>query len=431
LNTGTIIAGSVSSAGAQLRVTVRMIDANSGAQLNSRVLLHPLWNFFRLQDTLTTDVAFWLREHLGRQIRLREHRAGTSSVPAWELVHRGEELTREASALIVKGDPRAANMFRRADSVLAVAETLDPKWLVPVVSRARTAIDAAFVHIDRAGKPTPLFAVRLREAVLHADRALRGAPGLAEALAARGEARARLVSLTGERPADSLLALAEADLRLAATERPDIGRTWYALGETRFLQGRFADAADAFKTAYDADPFLKNIRSVVHFLFMSTLYAGRFDEARQWCGLGHSRFPDDHRFTVCDLYLLGASGKTPAEASSAWGMLRDIERGDPVGFRDVTWTFRRMMVAAVLARAGMNDSARAVLARTARDRGDKPAAELEEAYVRLLVGDRDAALRLLAKVLAERPNHRALVAGSPWYQELRADPRFKALVEDR
>jgi serine/threonine-protein kinase len=431
LNTGTIIAGSVSSAGAQLRVTVRMIDANSGAQLNSRVLLHPLWNFFRLQDTLTTDVAFWLREHLGRQIRLRERREETSSVPAWELVHRGEELTREATRLVRKDDPSAAGMFRRADSALAAAERLDPKWPVPIASRARTAISRAFIYTDPAGRPTPLFAVQLRQAIGHADRALRASPRLSEALAARGEARARLVTLVGEEPADSLLVFAEADLQQAATERPDFAGTWYALGEVRFRQARYAEAAEALRSAYDADPFLENIRSVVSLLFFSSLYASKFDEARRWCQLGRSRFVGDIGFTGCELYLLGASGKTAAEATAAWRMVRDIERDGSSGTNDVTWSFRRMMVAAVLARAGMRDSTRAVLARTQRDRGDKPSADLEEAYVRLLLGERDEALQLIAKVLAATPSRRMRVARSAWFQELRGDPRFEALVADR
>jgi serine/threonine-protein kinase len=431
LNAGTVIAGSVSGVGAQLRVAVRMIDATSGAQLNSRVLLHPLWNFFRLQDTLTMDVAYWLREHLGRQIRLREYREGTSSVGAWELLQRGEALRDGATLLVRKDDPRAADVFRRADSTLAAAEALDPRWVMPVVYRARTAINRAFVYTDNMGRPTPPFAAQLREAIRHADRALRRSPRLAAALAARGEARARLVTLTGEQPPESLLALAESDLQLAAAERPDVARTWYALGEARFHQGKFSDAAEAFKTAYDADPFLENVRLVVHFLLFSSLYANRFDEARQWCRLGISRFADDLRFTDCGLYVLGGSGKTAADVASAWRILRDVERGDSTGYSEATWSTRRMMVAAVLARAGMHDSARAVLARTAHDRGDKPAADRLEAYVRLLLGDRDAALGLLAKVLAQAPNDRAWVARFPWYQELREDPRFKALVSDR
>jgi hypothetical protein len=322
-------------------------------------------------------------------------------------------------------------MFHRADSLLAVAESLDPTWPVPVVSRAFTAMNHAFAHTDRAGQPTPLFAARMHEAIGHADRALTRTPGPPAALAARGEARGHLVVLAGEQPADSILRLAEGDLQRAATERPDVARTWYALGYVQFHHGRFAEAADAFKTAYDVDPFLENVQSVMHFLFISSLYASRFDAARQWCDLGRSRFADDPRFTGCDLYLLGASGKTRADASAAWRILRGIEGGDSTGFHDGTWSFRRMMVAAVLARARMPDSARAVLARTARDRGDKPAADGEEAYVRLLVGDRDGALRLLAKLLADRPDYRAWVAALPWYEALRDDARFKALVADR
>jgi serine/threonine-protein kinase len=429
LNAGTIIGGSISSSGALLRVTVRLIDARTGGQLNSRTLEHPLWNMFRLQDTLTTDVALWLREHLGRQVRLREQLASTSSVPAWELVQRGEDYSREASALVVKADPRASALFRRADSAFVAAEALDPKWPVPNVSRARNAISAAFVHTDRLARPTPLFAVQLHQAVGYADRALSRQPIIAEALAIRGEARMRLVSLANVEPADSLLALAEADLERAAAERPDAAKTWSALGVVRYRQGRFSEAADAFQTAYDTDAFLTNIRAVLSQLFFANLLAGRFDDARRWCRLAQSRYPGDVRFTQCELYVLGWAGSTPADAASAWRLIGSIEGSDSAGLLAPTWSFRRMMVAAVLARAKLTDSARAVIARTHTERGDKATADQAEAHVQLLLGDRDEALRLLARVLAASPNERTVIANHPWFRDLQGDNKFSALIE--
>ncbi len=92
---------------------------------------------------------------------------------------------------------------------------------------------------------------------------------------------------------------------------------------------------------------------------------------------------------------------------------------------------RHLLVAAVLARSGLADSARAVIRRT-RAAATNPAAQssldYDEAYVRLLLGERDIALQLLAKCLRRRPENRAYVAESPWFRALHDNPRFQALV---
>ncbi|MGH7711145.1 MAG: protein kinase domain-containing protein [Gemmatimonadaceae bacterium] len=431
LGAGTIIGGSVSSLGAIYRVTVRLIDARTGSQLNSRTMQHPRWSLFRLQDSVASDVALWLREHLGQQVRLRAQLATTTSVPAWELVQRGEALAREAGTLVLRSDPTAAQLFERADSAFAAAERIDPKWPVSTVSRARNAISRAFVQTDHMGRPTGLFASQLHQAVGDAQRALAQSPMLPEALAVRGEARMRLVALANAQPADSLLRLADADLQRATSARPDVARSWYALGVVRVQQGRFADAADAFETAYQADAFLSNIRAVVSELLYSTLLAGRFDEADRWCHTAQTRYPDDPRFSQCALNVLGWAGRNLADAGLAWRLLERIERSDTTAPARNTWSFRRVMVAAVLARARMRDSARAVLTRAHAQRGERPTAALAEAYVRVLLGEHDQALGLITSHLSAMPNDRAVVRNHPWFRELHRDERFSALVAAR
>ncbi len=85
-----------------------------------------------------------------------------------------------------------------------------------------------------------------------------------------------------------------------------------------------------------------------------------------------------------------------------------------------------------LARAGLRDSADAVARRARADAAIDPTRDLAllESYVRILLGDRDEALRLLSTYIATNPQFRASLARdqSWWFQELREDPRFKALV---
>ena len=89
------------------------------------------------------------------------------------------------------------------------------------------------------------------------------------------------------------------------------------------------------------------------------------------------------------------------------------------------------MAAAVIARAGMRDSAVAVIRRTSSEQARHPGTVWQpqiEAYVWLLLGDRDTALRLLSRYVHELPRVRQHVASSPWYRDLHSDPRYQELI---
>jgi hypothetical protein len=95
-----------------------------------------------------------------------------------------------------------------------------------------------------------------------------------------------------------------------------------------------------------------------------------------------------------------------------------------------TWSFRRMMVAAILARAGLRDSAMAVIARTEAQRGRRPDAYAAEAYVRVLLHDRGGAMSRLQRLIASQRADRLWISRSPWYRDLRSDPEFRALIHE-
>ena len=107
--------------------------------------------------------------------------------------------------------------------------------------------------------------------------------------------------------------------------------------------------------------------------------------------------------------------------------MEEIERSDTTGYAWQTWSFRRMMVAAVAARSGMRDSARAIIARTGAERRDRPPALVAEAYVYVLLGDRKSAIDRLAAFARPRTRGRAQIARSPWFAQLRSEPEFTAL----
>jgi hypothetical protein len=93
-----------------------------------------------------------------------------------------------------------------------------------------------------------------------------------------------------------------------------------------------------------------------------------------------------------------------------------------------------MWAAAVLARAGLADSARHVLVRNRVSEQIDPARDLEtmEAYVRVVLAspqDRDEALRLIKDIMAANPEHDVTndKATDWWFRPLQSDPRWAEL----
>jgi hypothetical protein len=103
---GTIVTGSVSGTEERLRVNVRMTDASSGVQIYGQSFQGPLGDVLALRDQLAEEVVSRLRVHLGEALQLRERRAGTEVVGAWERVRQAEGIREEILQLVGR-DPAA------------------------------------------------------------------------------------------------------------------------------------------------------------------------------------------------------------------------------------------------------------------------------------------------------------------------------------
>jgi predicted Zn-dependent protease len=92
------------------------------------------------------------------------------------------------------------------------------------------------------------------------------------------------------------------------------------------------------------------------------------------------------------------------------------------------WRLGRLQVAAVLALAGLPDSAMAVV-EDVRSAGEGGAyLQYYEANVRVRLGQYDEALNLLQRYLEAMPHRRAYIARDWWWEPLHSDPRFQSLV---
>ena len=432
LQAGTLVTGGVEEQRGRFRVTVRLVDGESGADFERASFELPVGNVLAIQDTLAGKVASLIRSRLGEEIRLREQRHRTQNVNAWALVQRAEQSRKRAETLAQEKDTSGAigQSFDAADSLYGLAHAADPAWTEPLVGRASVAYRRSrLVGLDgAAAKPW------IEKGKEFAEQALSAAPQDPDALEIRGSLRywGWLLNLEPDpAAAKRLLADAEADLEAAVKVRPAQAGAWAMLSHLYNNTKGTTDAKLAGQRAYEADAYLSNADQVLNRLFLASYDLSQFVDADHWCQEGSRRFPDDFKFTKCQLWLLTTKAREP-DVALAWKLADSLPGIIPAGRREIEGREARMLVAMVLARAGLMDSARRVAERARGGPDIDPTQSLawDEIYVRILVGDKDAALKALKSYLAANPKVRANLAEQPnwWFRSIEDDPRYKVLV---
>ena len=434
LSVGTIVAGSVEEVGGRYRVSVNLIDGASGADLGKRASFEqPVGAVLAIRDSLTRRAVEFLRVRLGEELRLREERAGTQSVAAWSLVQQGERTRKDAESRLQKDEVDAAfAAFARADSLLALAEAADPEWVEPIVQRGWIAYRRARLTSDRK-RAAPWLEVALG----HAERALRMSPGYPRAFELRGTARYTkwLLELSAD-PAEQakLLTGARQDLEAATQADPSLAGAFSTLSHLYYQTEDVAAAVLAARKAYEEDAYLTVAIDVLWRLFIGSYDLEQFAQAKRWCQEGVARFPRYYRFAECRLWLMTTDAAEP-NVPDAWQLYGEIDTVTPAPAKAFEVHRARMIVGAILARAGLADSARHVLVSARADARIDPQQDLLslEAFGRTLLGERGEAIELLKQYVAANPAHAFKRGGdiSWWWRDLRSDPRFSQLTETK
>jgi TolB-like protein/tRNA A-37 threonylcarbamoyl transferase component Bud32 len=432
LKVGTLVQGRLAQSGDKLRATVSLVNASTGAEIGSTTIERPKEDIFALQDALAAEVSRFLRERLGQEVTLRQTRKGTSSVPAWETVLRAQQEASGAEALAAEGDSvGAVRLLDRADSLLAAAEKLDPKWATPAWRRGTLA----YRRTRLTGSFDKLFYDEwTKRGLAHAERAVALGPTDADALDVRGNLKywRYLLNLVPDPAAAAKLrAEAEADFRASVANNPTQASAWTALSHLLINKSETSEAKLAAMRAYEADPYLKNANVTLWRLFATSYDLEDPVESKHWCEEGHARYPKDPRFYECQIDLFTFKGVKP-DVPKAWQLLaEEMELYSPAE-RPLRTRMGQMQLAAVLARAGLVDSAHAVIERARTDAAADPTREtvLLEAVARAILGEKDEAFRQLTTLIAANPQGREDMAhDQTWYfRELRSDPRWKTLV---
>lgn len=430
LGTGTIIDGSIRVSGAQLSVTVRLVDGQSGTDIDRNTYTWPTDSLLFVGDRLASEVSESLRGLLGQEIRVREGRRRAPSTPAWIQLARGQKSLHDATEALRRDDGLGAvRAFQSAAADLGKAQAMDTSatWAEPLVLRGRVAYESLPLaeSVDEA-------AGFLDQAVALADSALAIEPNRADALELRGTARYRrwLSRFDSDRAVlDGLLTGARADLEEATSRDKTRAGAYSTLSHLYYQVGEPALAVIAAQRAYEEDAFLSVADGVLWRLYSASYDLESYDQARRWCEEGHRRFPDNFRFVQCRLFLMTMTAATP-DVDRAWSLYRELVPLLPEAQRGYLDALARTVVGGVIGRAGLADSANAVLVSARLTPPDDPEAELTsiEAAMRSLMGDTDGSIRLLQRYVALNPSHfRGREGLSWWWNNLKGNPEFERM----
>jgi hypothetical protein len=209
-------------------------------------------------------------------------------------------------------------------------------------------------------------------------------------------------------------------LRSAVDVDPERASAWNQLSAALYSQADYAGAYLAALRAYQADAYLDDAEQILNRLFLTAYEMGDDALARSWCDEINYRFEQSWTSADCQLNLLawGGTGGDPAAARRA------IILANGGGRHTVLTRGARprldMLLAAVLARAGLRDSAEYMILRSRTDAAGDPELLPLEAGALLLLGRSDTAAVLLAQYVSAKPLHRAGVACSRRFAALRA-----------
>ena len=246
-----LVDGSIRRAGNQIRVTVRLADADRGALLWSEQYEEGLDDIFALQDAITSNVVGRLAVRLTDLERQRTFAKPTENLQAYDYVLRGRDLLRDANR---SSNLEARRLFERATA-------LDPNYAAAQVSLGWTFMHEVWWGWTEWPARALARAEELAETAIDLDPASAGAYGLlGQVLTTRqdlGRAEDVLNRAIELNPNDAsahanrgslMLSAGQLDQTVADLETamrfdpqlPDFSIT--ELGQALFLQGRYDEA---------------------------------------------------------------------------------------------------------------------------------------------------------------------------------------------
>ncbi len=401
-----------------LQLSVLLLDPASSAVLN-RVTVEVEEGSARTPELLAGRAGPQIRRGVGDVLTLRVLRAEGAPPAALAALRAGSAELDAAMGLWASGAVTPArHAYAEADALFLQAIELDPGWPEPRLRRAEAAVKVAWMHLSPPTADRGAAHAEILRGLEVADRAMARTADQGRALDVRGYL-AYWAGQTADSPEDQAVfhEAAERDLVAAVEQDPGLARAWSTLSVLAEQRADYGAAYHRARRAYIADYSLRVPVDIMVRLFTNALEVGDVEGAARWCQETHRRRPAHWAGYYCDLRQLAWTG--PFDVARSDSLLREgLERIGPAESAANVGLRLELVHAVVLAKAGDEDGARALLRSAEGITPTTPDLLDLEAWVRLTLGDRVGALRLLSRASELHPAAARSLVRSHRYTDL-------------
>ncbi|HEY6329474.1 MAG TPA: winged helix-turn-helix domain-containing protein [Blastocatellia bacterium] len=397
LGVAAVLEGSVARSGDTVRVEVRLVSSGDGRVLwESGARDRSLKDIFQIEDSITSDVVGQIKGRISDQHAPITR--DTTSVAAYEEYLRGRFFINNQYQDLQTTGPeenlsKAAQHFQNALKV-------DPNYAAAYAGLADAQTSLVWFSttdtraLIKSAKEAALTAVRIDDALPEAHTAL---------------ATVYIHEWSFEDARQSCLRALALD--------PDSALAHDVYAAYLMAEGRANEMLEQIERAKELDPLnVFIIADRASLLYM----ARRYDESIRESRNADELQPDSGLAgNVAQCYL--AEGKYN-EAISEFERIRAANTVKGLKPAFTAW------VAVAYAMAGKKDRARALLGELTQMAKTQYVPKTFYAYIDAAVGDKDAAFQMLDAAFAEHDSTLIGLTTHPWFDPLRADPRFDSLV---
>lgn len=387
LNVQTILRGRVVQRGDQLTVNLELIDAQTENALWGNKYERKSADLVSLQSEIARDVSSKLKSKLSNADAAKVEKTYTADAEAYQLYLKGK----------FHWNKRTGEALKQAATFYNQAIEKDPSYALAYAGLAETYVLFSSYDVAAATDSMP-------QAKAAALRALEIDDSLAEAHTALGF---YLSNYEWDR------AGAEREYRRAIERKPNYATAHHWLGADLTSLKRFDEGLVELRRAEELDPLSRIIGTN---LADTLVFARRYDEAIAQYKRVLVRDPT---FSYAQRALGWAYGSKGMYPEAIVATRKSIELGNlGTGYLGL-W----------LAKSGKRDEALKLLNELKQESAQNYVQSYNLALIYIGLGDRQEALNHLEKHMLSRAETANLYAVAPELDELRLEPRFKAMLK--